>query len=127
MCFSGHWIFLLSPSFTSTIIALHGKQPKIQSVFVFHSPLCWEHVTAFRLCAKRAGCPSHTRVCDTVAQLYLTLCNPMDCSPLGFCVHGISQARILLRGLPFPTPGDLPGILHLLLWQVDSLTLNYLG
>ena len=35
---------------------------------------------------------SQTRVC---AQLYLTLCEPMDCSPPGSSVHGISQARIL--------------------------------
>ena len=31
----------------------------------------------------------------------------MDCSPPGFSVHGIFQARIL-SGLPFPPPGDLP-------------------
>ena len=31
----------------------------------------------------------------------------MDCSLLGFSVHGILQARIL-SGLPFPSPGDLP-------------------
>ena len=30
-----------------------------------------------------------------VAQLCLTLCNPMDCSLPGFSVHGTSQARIL--------------------------------
>ena len=30
-----------------------------------------------------------------VAQSCLTLCNPMDCSPPGSSVHGISQARIL--------------------------------
>ena len=30
-----------------------------------------------------------------VTQLYLTLCNPMDCSPPGSSVHGILQARIL--------------------------------
>ena len=30
-----------------------------------------------------------------VTQLYLTLSNPMDCSPPGSSVHGISQARIL--------------------------------
>ena len=30
-----------------------------------------------------------------VAQLCPTLCNPMDCSPSGFSVHGILQARIL--------------------------------
>ena len=30
-----------------------------------------------------------------VAQSCPTLCDPMDCSPPGFSVHGISQARIL--------------------------------
>ena len=30
-----------------------------------------------------------------VAQSYLTLCNPMDCSPPGSSVPGILQARIL--------------------------------
>ena len=40
-----------------------------------------------------------------------TLCDPTDCSLLGFSVHGISQARHWSR-LPFPSPGDLlnPGI-----------------
>ena len=36
-----------------------------------------------------------------------TLCDPMDCSPLGFSVHGILQARIWC-GFPFPPPGALP-------------------
>ena len=35
------------------------------------------------------------KVMVLVAQLYLTLCDPMDCSPLGFSVHGILQARTL--------------------------------
>ena len=39
----------------------------------------------------------------TVAQLCLTLCNPMGCSPPGFSVHRILQARIL-RGLPCHPP-----------------------
>ena len=30
-----------------------------------------------------------------VAQSCPTLCNPMDCSPPGFSVHGIFYARIL--------------------------------
>ena len=30
-----------------------------------------------------------------VAQLYLTLCSPMDCSPPASSVHGILQARVL--------------------------------
>ena len=32
---------------------------------------------------------------NLVTQSYLTLCNPMDCSPPCFSVHGILQARIL--------------------------------
>ena len=35
----------------------------------------------------------------SVARSCLTLCDPMNCSPLASSVHGI---------LPFPTPGDLP-------------------
>ena len=31
-----------------------------------------------------------------MCSLYLTLCDPMDCSPPGFSVHGIIQARILV-------------------------------
>ena len=34
-------------------------------------------------------------VCVLVAQLCLTLCDPTDCSPPGFSVHRILQARIL--------------------------------
>ena len=45
-------------------------------------------------------------VCST-AQSCPTLCNSMDCSPPGYSVHGVLQARIL-SGLPFPPPGDLP-------------------
>ena len=33
----------------------------------------------------------------SVTQLYLTLCNPMDCSLPGSSVHGIFQARVLER------------------------------
>ena len=32
---------------------------------------------------------------SSVAQLCPTLCNPMNCSPIGSSVHGILQARIL--------------------------------
>ena len=34
-------------------------------------------------------------MCMLVAQSCPTLCDPMDCSPPGFSVYGISQARIL--------------------------------
>ena len=46
-------------------------------------------------------------VCVLVAQLCLTLCDPMDCSSPGSSVHEILQARIL-EWLLFPSPGDLP-------------------
>ena len=43
-----------------------------------------------------------------VAQLYPTLCDPMNCSPPGSSVHGVFQARILERvAMPSP-PGDIP-------------------
>ena len=67
--------------------------------------------------------------CCLVAQSCPTLCDPMDCSPPGSSVHGISQARIL-DGLPFPSPGDLPnpGIESMSpVWQADSLPLNHQG
>ena len=35
------------------------------------------------------------RLVCLVAQSYLTLCNPLDCSPPGSSVHGIFQTRIL--------------------------------
>ena len=37
----------------------------------------------------------HTHCCCSVTQSCLTLWNPMDCSPPGSSVHGISQARTL--------------------------------
>ena len=40
-----------------------------------------------------------------VSQSCPTLCKPMECSPSGSSVHGISQARIC-RMLPFPTKGS---------------------
>ena len=49
-----------------------------------------------------------------VAQLCLTLCNPMDCrARQGSSVHGILQARIL-EWVAIPSPGDLanPGLPH---------------
>ena len=60
-------------------------------------------------------------------QLCLTLCYPIDCSPLVSSVCGILQARILewvakpfYKGF-FPTQGLNLSLLHLLHWQVGSL------
>ena len=41
------------------------------------------------------------------AQSCLTLCGPMDCSLLGSSVYGFSRQEYW-KGLPFPTPRDLP-------------------
>ena len=51
------------------------------------------------------------RKCVLVAQSCPALCDPMDCSPPGFSVLEIFQARSW-SGLPFPSAGDLlkPGI-----------------
>ena len=53
-----------------------------------------------------------------VAQSCPTLCDPMDCSPLGSSVHGDSPGKntgvgchILLQGI-FPTQGSNPGLPH---------------
>ena len=47
--------------------------------------------------------PGH---CCSVAQSWLTLCDPLDCSPPGSSVYGILQARIL-EWVACPPPGDL--------------------
>ena len=44
------------------------------------------------------------------AQSCPTLCNLMGCNPAGSSVHGVLPAREShWSGLPFPSPGDLPG------------------
>ena len=63
---------------------------------------------------------------------YLTLCKPMDCSPPGYSVRGILQARIL-KWVAGPPPGDLPNrgiepaspVAPVL--QTDSLPLSHWG
>ena len=54
---------------------------------------------------------THTLCVCSVAKSWPTLCDPMDCSPLRFSVHGFSRQEYW-SGLPFPSPGDLlnPGM-----------------
>ena len=70
----------------------------------------------------------YTCVC-VCSQSCLTLCDPIDCSQLGFSVHGILQAwntgtgcHFLLQGI-FPTQRSNPCLLHL---QAGSLPLCHL-
>ena len=58
-------------------------------------------------------------------------CDPMDCSPLGFSLHEISQSRILewiaisfSRRFSQLREGSKPSLLH---WQADSLLLSHQG
>ena len=57
-----------------------------------------------------------------------TLCDPMDCSPQAPLSMGSSKqeywngGHALLQRI-FPNQGSNPCLLHLLLWQIDSLPL----
>ena len=44
-----------------------------------------------------------------VTQFCPSLCDPMDCSPPGSSVHGISQAR-MQEWVAMPFSGDLPNL-----------------
>ena len=75
--------------------------------FVWAAPWAW-----------KASPPSFPLIMCLVAQLCLTLCNPMDCSPPASSVHRDSQGKntgvgchALLWG-SFPTQGLNPGLLH---------------
>ena len=54
-----------------------------------------EHVCPLVFRGLNYNCIRPHAVLCWVAQLCLTLCDPMDCSPPGSSVHGILQARIL--------------------------------
>ena len=76
------------------------------------SPNSSYHFGAFTVCG------SEKKVKVLVAQLYPTLCDPIDYRPPGSSVHGILWARILdwvavffSRGI-FLTQGSNPGLLH---------------
>ena len=63
---------------------------------------------------------------------FQTVCDPMDCSPPGFSVLGILQARILewvtiLSSRGSFRPRDQTCLRHLLHWQVGSLPLSHVG
>ena len=83
---------------TSLICLLHWQVGSL--------PQAWEVLISYVLC------------CVLVAPLYLTLCDPMGCSPPGFSVHGDSPGKnsevgshTVLQRI-FPTQGSNPGLLH---------------
>ena len=87
-----------------------------------------DYIVFSSLCLEILAC-MHARL----LQLYLTLCNPMDCSSKGSSVHGDSPGKntgvashFLLQGI-FLTQGLNLCLLCLLHWQVGSLPLVPLG
>ena len=55
---------------------------------------------------KTGGWGNTVNEAECVSGMSLPTCNPMDCSPPGSSVHGISPGKN--TGLPFPPPGHLP-------------------
>jgi len=66
----------------------------MRSDSLLHKEILWKLKQDFSMFSSE--CYHHCEVkWSEVAQSCLTVCNPMDCSPQGFSVHGILQARIL--------------------------------
>ena len=103
------------------------------------SPFCvlfWNHSAHAEVCLSASLCSYvimlvalgyrevFACVCAKSLQSCLTLCDPMDCNPPGFSVHGILQARVgcvsLLQRI-FPIQGL--SLLCLLHWEAGSLPL----
>ena len=79
---------------------------------------------------KTGGWGNTVNEAECVSGMSLPTCNPMDCSPPGSSVHGISPGKntgvgcySLLQGI-FHTQGLNPCRLH---WQEDSLRLGHQG
>ena len=105
ICFLEFWYFLKGTeglySFLSSldwIISIDLFSILVIDYFLFHitllfKPMWWIilfciYFSHFTFCFVLFCCCLVTKSCPT-------LCNPMDCSPPGSSVHGISQTRIL--------------------------------
>ena len=62
-----------------------------------------------------------------IAQLCLTLQDPVDCSLPGSSAHGVFQARVLERGAIAFSPGDMKTGTSLLLENGIALTFEEEG
>ena len=79
----GCWPDCTSISLACLIVSFPSSYPLLWTVFSISVQLILK------------GDHSMRTVLCLVAQSYLTLCDPTDCSPPGSSVHGILQARIL--------------------------------
>ena len=76
-----------------------GKEGELQLPLILHfQAQCLHHPRGPHACSVSKSCS--------------TLCNPMDCSPLGSSVHGIFSRQKHWSVLPFSFPEDLlnPGV-----------------
>ena len=108
---SGNWVHvpqLLSPS--TRVCMPQFREGTQRSIPM---PERRSHLLQVRLCMRAKLIQSCPPLCDLV-----------DCSPPGFSVHGILQARIL-EWVAMPFSGELnAGLLHLPHWQASSLPLT---
>ena len=78
-----------------------------------HRQLCWPpiHINALHPSPSTHPKSTSTNTCVHAKSLWpcLTLCDPKDCSPAGYSVHGILQARILeWVAIPFSRGSSQP-------------------
>ena len=65
-------------------------------MLIFCSSLIFALILTFQNIAQKYDyLDSWGFLCAKVLQLWLTLCDPMDCNPPGSSIHGILQTRIL--------------------------------
>ena len=100
--FLSNHVFSLHPIWRKFSLYCLPGGDKISCICYFHGIKQTLRLLLWTRLAQEGCCCYHL-----VAKLCLTLCGPMDYSPPGYSVHGISQARIL-EWLPFPSPGDHP-------------------
>ena len=91
--------FLHHSCLLSNMVAMsHGSHGASEMLLV-QIEMCCEYNTDVIFCC----------YCCLVAQWYLTLCNPRDCSLRGFSAHGIVQVRLLeWVALPFSRGSSQP-------------------
>ena len=88
----------------------------LKLLFSIPTPLPYTSMLYFLECGKTVFVLSYW------AQSYLTICQPMDCSPKGSSVHGIFQVRVLKQLVISFSRGSSnqrtePCLLGLLHWQ----------
>ena len=120
--FATSWIVRLPcPQDSSGNNARVGCYALLQGIFLIQRSnlrlLHWQ-ASSLLLTPQKGSPPGTKRVLCLVPQSTSTLCNHMDCSPLGSSVHGDSPGKntevgydALLQGI-FPIQGSSPGLPH---------------